>query len=264
MLTICPTPIGNLGDMTLRGLEALKECDYVLCEDSRKTGFLLHHFEISKKLVVFHKHNERSIEEQILSDLHEGKKVCLVSDAGTPSINDPGAHLISLSHEQKIPVTSLPGPSAVPTALSLSGLEYDKFQFLGFFPKKNGERISLIDQILNYDGVSIFFESPNRIMKIIALFPAGTKIYVAKELSKIHEALIITTPEEVSAHEDRLTRGEMCVLIKGTKQEASLAFEDEALMEILTDTLSTKDAAKIASKLTGKKKQHFYKNSALE
>ncbi len=264
MLTICPTPIGNLGDITLRTLEALKSCDYVLCEDSRKTGFLLHHFEISKKLVVFHKHNERDIEELILSDLRLGKKICLVSDAGTPSINDPGAHLISLCHEEKLFVTSLPGPSAIPTALSLSGLEYNKFQFLGFFPKKSSERATLIEDMLHYDGVSIFFESPNRILQVVALFPTNTKIYIAKELSKIHEALIIITPDEAFAFEDRLTRGEICVLIKGSERKATLQFDDEVLMNILTEKLTKKDAAKIASKLTGKKKQFFYKNSFLE
>ena len=264
MLTICPTPIGNLGDITLRTLDVLRACDYVLCEDSRKTGFLLHHFEISKKLVIFHKHNEKDLEQSILCHLREGKKICLVSDAGTPSINDPGAHLISLCHEEKISVSSLPGASAIPTALALSGLTYDKFQFLGFFPKKSSERSTLIEEILNYEGVSIFFESPNRIMAVIALFPKNTKIYIAKELSKIHEALIIITPDEVLKFEDRLTRGEICVLIKGSKRETTLQFDDAFLMNILTETLTTKDAATIASKLTGKKKQFFYKNSSLE
>ncbi len=264
MLTICPTPIGNLGDITLRTLDALKASDYILCEDSRKTGFLLHHFAISKKLVVFHKHNERIIEQLIIGDLREGKSICLVSDAGTPSINDPGAHLISLCHQEGIKVTSLPGPSAVLTALSLSGLEYNKFQFLGFFPKKSSSRSALIEEILYYDGVSIFFESPNRIMQVIALFPESTKIVIAKELSKIYEALIMLTPSQAHLFEDRLTRGEICVLVQGSERKAFFAFDDQVLMNILTEFLSTKDAARAASKLTGKRKQFFYKNSLLE
>jgi 16S rRNA (cytidine1402-2'-O)-methyltransferase len=264
MLIICPTPIGNLKDITLRTLEALKDCDYILCEDSRKTGFLLHHFQLSKKLVVFHKHNERKVEEAIIQDISLGKKICLVSDAGTPSINDPGAHLISLLHQKKLPVTSLPGPSSIPTALSLSGLEYNRFQFLGFFPKKLSEKTLLIDEILHYDGVSIFFESPHRIIDTLSLFPKKTTIYVAKELSKIHEGLFILTPEEVHLYTDSLTRGEFCLLIKGALRKKTLDFEDDLLMNVLTQSLSTKDAATIAAQLTGRKKQSFYKNSSLE
>ena len=259
MLNIIPTPIGNLKDITLRCLEALKECDYVLCEDTRKTGFLLHHFEISKKLVPFHKHNEKKLEQKILDDLREGKNICLASDAGTPSINDPGASLIAACHQNNLCVYSLPGPSSVVTALALSGLEYDRFQFLGFFPKKLNEQTSLIEEILNYAGVSIFFESPNRIMKTISLFPENTKIMIAKELSKIHEALIITDPKNAPAFEDRLSRGELCVLVSG-KEKAPFVLnsDDKQLLDVLTKYLSNKDAVKAASELTGKKKQCFY------
>jgi 16S rRNA (cytidine1402-2'-O)-methyltransferase len=259
MLNIIPTPIGNLKDITLRSLDTLKNCDYVLCEDTRKTGFLLHHFEISKKLVPFHKHNEKKLEEKILQDLSQGKNICLVSDAGTPSINDPGASLIAACHEKKLAVYSLPGASSVVTALALSGLIYDKFQFLGFFPKTLAKQKSLIETILNYDGVSIFFESPNRIMKTIGLFPEQTKIMIAKELSKMHEALIITNPKDAPSFEEKLSRGEMCVLISG-KEKAPfvLNMEDQNILKILCKHLSNKDAIKVASELTGKKKQHFY------
>jgi 16S rRNA (cytidine1402-2'-O)-methyltransferase len=259
MLTIVPVPIGNLKDITLRALESLKACDLVLCEDSRKTGFLLHHFEISKKMIPFHMHNELKLEKMVMEQLAEGKNICLVSDAGTPSINDPGASLIASCHEAGITVSALPGPSSVVTALSLSGLKYNKFQFLGFFPKKNGERLSLIKEMLEYEGVSIFFESPNRILKIIALFPEDTDILIAKELTKMHEALISLTPKDTALYEDRLTKGEICVMVQGKKKEGpSVDMEDAALMELLTKHLSTKDASKIASELTGKKKQHFY------
>lgn len=265
MLTIVPVPIGNLKDITLRALENLKNCDLVLCEDSRKTGFLLHHFEISKKMVPFHMHNEFQLEKMVMEQLNQGKHICLVSDAGTPSINDPGASLISSCHKAQITVSALPGPSSVITALSLSGLKYDKFQFLGFFPKKNGERLSLIKEMLQYDGVSIFFESPNRILKIIALFPENTNITIAKELTKIHEALITLTPKEAGLYKDRLSKGEICVLVEGKKNDGpQVDMDDLALMKLLTKYLSSKDASKIASELTGKKKQHFYQISPQE
>ncbi|MCH9617813.1 MAG: Ribosomal RNA small subunit methyltransferase I [Chlamydiia bacterium] len=259
MLTIVPVPIGNLKDITLRALESLKTCDLVLCEDSRKTGFLLHHFDITKKMIPFHMHNELKLEKMVIDHLKEGKNICLVSDAGTPSINDPGAALISACHKAGIPVSALPGPSSVVTALSLSGLKYDKFQFLGFFPKKNGERLLLIKDMLQYDGVSIFFESPNRIVKIIALFPESAEILIAKELTKVHEALITLTPKDAAQYEDRLSKGEICVMVQGKKKEGPLIDKDDAaLMKLLTNYLSTKDASKIAAELTGKKKQHFY------
>jgi 16S rRNA (cytidine1402-2'-O)-methyltransferase len=260
MLSIIPTPIGNLKDITLRCLESLQACDYILCEDTRKTGFLLHHFEISKKLIPFHKHNEKSLEETVLADIENGKNICLVSDAGTPSINDPGAFLIRACHDKGYLVHSLPGPSAIPTALALSGLTYNKFQFLGFFPKKQSEQLALIKEILIYEGLSLFFESPKRIMKTISLFPDGAVIHIAKELSKIHEAFISTSKENATLFEDKLTRGELCVIVEGKKAElVKLDLEDAALMSLLTKHVSTRDAVKIASALTGKKKQAFYK-----
>ena len=169
----------------------MKECDYILCEDTRKTGKLLHHFSISKKLISFHKHNEKKLEEKVINDLEEGKNICLVSDAGTPSINDPGRSLIYQCHDKNISVTSLPGASSVTTALSLSGLDYEKFQFIGFFPKQAKQQKSLIEEILVYDGVSIFFESPNRILKTISLFPKEVEIRIAKELSKFMKHLLL-------------------------------------------------------------------------
>jgi 16S rRNA (cytidine1402-2'-O)-methyltransferase len=259
MLFIVPTPIGNLKDITLRALDVLKECDYVLCEDTRKTGLLLHHLDIKKKLVSFYKEKEKLLENTILEDLKNGKNICLVSDAGTPAINDPGTSLIAACHANSIKINSLPGPCSIPTALSLSGLTFNKFQFLGFFPKKEKERKDLIKEILDYDGVSIFFESPKRIIKSIKLFPEEAEVFVAKELSKMHERLLKVNSSNVLEFEDVLTRGEICVLVKGSCSDAPLMeVEDEKLMTLLTKHLSQRDAVKVASDLTGKKKQNFY------
>lgn len=259
MLSIIPTPIGNLRDITSRSMQTLKDCDYILCEDTRQTIKLLHHLSIVKKLVPFHKHNEKKLEEKILDDLKEGKNICLVSDAGTPCINDPGISLVEKCHQNNIKVTSLPGPSSITTALSLSGIKYQKFQFLGFFPKQLKEQKKTIEEMLLYDGVSIFFESPNRIMKTLSLFPEEIEIHVAKELSKLYERLIILTPSTAKLYEKILTKGELCVLVKGKKSEPfSIDCEDKELLQILEKHLSKKDAVKIASDLTGKKKQCFY------
>jgi len=262
MLFIVPTPIGNLKDITLRALETLKESDYILCEDTRNTSHLLNHFEIKNKLTSFYKEKEHSLQPKILEDLKNGMKICLVSDAGTPAINDPGTNLIKACHENSIPVSSLPGACSIPVALALSGIEFNKFQFLGFFPKKHQEKQTLIKEILTYDGVSLFFESPKRILKTISDFPKDSTLYIAKELSKVHESLIKVTPQNFQEYEDVLTRGEIVVLVKG-KKVSHLEFEDEKLLNTLEKYLSNRDAIKVASELTGKKKQSFYKNSDL-
>ena len=139
-----------------------------------------------------------------------------------------------------------------------------KFQILSFLPNKEGEKLALIKEILIYEGLSLFFESPKRIMKTISLFPEETTIHIAKELSKIHEALISTTKETAALFEDKLTRGELCVIVEGKKAElVKLDLEDAALMTLLTKYVSTRDAVKIASALTGKKKQAFYNWTSL-
>ncbi|MCH9811140.1 16S rRNA (cytidine(1402)-2'-O)-methyltransferase [bacterium] len=260
MLYIVPVPIGNLKDITLRALETLQNADLVLCEDTRKTGFLLHHFEISKKMIAFHKHNELRLEEEMIEKLEEGKTLCLVSDAGTPSINDPGASLIATCHKKGIPVSALPGPSAVTTALSLSGKEYNKFQFLGFFPKKEKEKKALIEEMLSYEGISIFFESPRRICGTLSLFPEGKEVLVAKELTKLHEKMLFLTKEQINSFKEILEKGEICVLVEGHKKASSLSLEDAILIKTLSPYLSSKDLATVCAKLTGKKKQYFYKN----
>lgn len=258
MLYIIPTPIGNLKDITLRALETLKACDALLCEDTRVASKLLNHFEIKKKLISFYKEKEHSLEPRILEELKAGKILGLISDAGTPAINDPGTSLIHACHKEGIKAVALPGACSVICALSLSGLEFNHFQFLGFFPRKEGEKKKLIESILDYDGVSIFFESPKRLLKTIALFPEDQTLYVAKELTKIHEALIEVTKDTAEQFTEPLSRGEICVLVKGQKKESNLSLDDQKLMESLTKHLSQRDAVKVAAELTGKKKQAFY------
>lgn len=260
MLYLVATPIGNLEDITLRALRVLREVDYILAEDTRHTLKLLNHYEIKKKLISFHKFNEKSRHEEILADLKGGKKIALVSDAGTPLIADPGREIVHIAKMHQIEVTSLPGASAPIVAYSASGLTSDQFQFLGFFPEKASLRKKAIENAESYPGVTIFFESPYRLLKTIDEFHADTLLTVAKELTKIHEEIITGTKEMLLSHfKDKQVKGEFVILIQGKKPSANLflPFEKE-LLEILSNTVPKSTAAKILSKLTGKSKKNFY------
>ncbi len=194
MLYVVATPIGNLEDISLRALSILKNVDYILCEDTRRTKKLLFHYEIQAKTFSFHSFNEKQKEEMIVSHLREGKKVAIVSDAGMPTISDPGGMLVQRCQKELLPVTCIPGPSAILTALALSGLNPPSFQFLGFFPKKNSEITKTIETVLSFPGTSIFFESPHRLLKTLKRLPETLQVTLAKELTKIHETLPQRSP----------------------------------------------------------------------
>lgn len=198
MLTLVPTPIGNLKDITLRALEVLKEVDAIICEDTRRTGILLHHYEISKPLIVLNDYNEARNLEQIVERLKEGQNLALVSDAGTPLVSDPGYKLVRECIAQNVPIDSLPGPSSVITALTLSGLPPDKFIFLGYPPEKTGRRIKLFENLkLHLKGVKlnqtiIMLVSPHKLLRTLEdikdVYP-DTHIVLAHELTKIHQSV---------------------------------------------------------------------------
>lgn len=208
MLYIIPTPIGNLGDITLRSLQVLKEADGVICEDSRRTATLLNHYQINKPLLVLNDYNEFKYFPQVIERLKSGENLALVSDAGTPLISDPGYKLVRECIEQGIPVDSLPGPSSVITALTLSGLPPDKFTFLGYFPEKKGKRLKFLSdlQTTNYKLPTTFimFVSPHKLLKDLSdmkeLF-GDIEVVLAHELTKIHQSvdkkLISTWLEEL-------------------------------------------------------------------
>ncbi len=214
MLYIVATPIGNLEDITLRALSTLKNVDYILCEDTRRTKKLLTHYEIQAKAFSFHGFNEKSKEDMVIGHLREGKKIALVSDAGMPTISDPGSMLVKRCQKESLPVTCIPGPSSIVTALALSGMPTTSFQFLGFFPKKNGEILKAIDKASSFSGSSIFFESPHRLLKTLKKLPETFNVSIAKELTKIHETLFqgkASTLYELL--KDRSIRGEYVLLL---------------------------------------------------
>ncbi len=197
MLSLVPTPIGNLKDITFRAIEALQNCDEVICEDSRRTSILLNNYQIKKPFIILNNFNENRIFPQIIQRLLNGANLALVSDGGTPLISDPGYKLVRSCLEQGIEVDSLPGPSSVITALTLSSLPPDKFLFLGYLPEKPGKRIKML-QILQTTNselstTNIIFVAPHKLLRtlenMLEVF-GDIEVVLARELTKIHQSVI--------------------------------------------------------------------------
>jgi len=215
-LTIIPTPIGNLEDITLRSINALKSVDVILCEDTRHSVKLLKHLEISKHLQAYHMHNEHGQVERLIEDLLNGKNYGLVSDAGTPGISDPGFLLARACVENDIEVITLPGPTALIPALVSSGLPCNNFYFEGFLPHKKGRQTRL-KFLATLDCTVALYESPHRIVKTVKqigeFINPEQYIVIGREISKLHEEFIRGTVPEVIAHfEQKAPKGEMVVL----------------------------------------------------
>jgi 16S rRNA (cytidine1402-2'-O)-methyltransferase len=217
MLYLVSTPIGNLGDVTYRAIQTLSSCDLVLCEDTRRTAILLKHYSISSKLVSFNEESERRKTVGIIEMLKEGKDVCLVSDSGTPLINDPGFFLVRECVRHGIQVSPIPGPSSILAGLSASGLPTDRFAFLGFVPKQPGRRQKFIQEISMRSGTQVMLESPYRLKKtleaMVTTIPER-RIVIARELTKKFEEFIRGTVEEVN-NRIRGVKGEIVIVLEG-------------------------------------------------
>lgn len=217
MLTIVPTPIGNLQDITLRALEALRQADVVAAEDTRHSGLLLHHHGIRKPMVSFHEHNEASRTASLVDEIAAGKSVALITDAGMPGISDPGFRLVRACRERNLPVTVLPGPSAVLTALAGSGLPSNAFYFGGFLPVKSGRRRNELERAIAREETSIYFESPHRLVKsleVLQEIAPTASVCVARELTKKFEEYRRSLPAELLAHyQAHPPKGEITLVI---------------------------------------------------
>ncbi len=238
-LFIISTPIGNLKDITLRGIETLKSIDYIACEDIRVTLKLLNRYKIKKKLISYHSGNEEKVRKEIIEILKSGKSVGLVSDAGTPCISDPGELIVKDAIENEIDVEIIPGPSAIITSLVVSGLKTTPFIFLGFFPRKKREVLDLIDKYFYIKATLIFYESPHRILETLSFlkdtFPER-KGAVVKELTKIFEKVYRGTIKELYEKiEKSEIKGEYVILIEGEEKS-----EWEKDLEILESMNLTK------------------------
>ncbi len=219
VLYVVPTPIGNLGDITLRALDTLKKVERIFCEDTRKTKILLRHYEIETPLSSFHLFNEKRKEREILQLLEEGHEIALVSDAGTPCMQDPGEMLIAAVKEKNLPLTVLPGPSSIVQAYLSSGIFREKFQFIGFLPKKSGKRKKVLEASFLYDGTTIAFESPHRIRKTleqIAEISPNRTISICREMTKRFEEIARGSAKELLLHfGERVVKGEISLVWEG-------------------------------------------------
>lgn len=226
-LYLVATPIGNLEDITLRALRALKECDLVAAEDTRHTGQLLKHFGISKPLLSYFQFNEAKRSEELLQRLARGEKIALVTDAGSPGISDPGERVVRAAITAGFRVEPIPGPCALVAALTASGLSTGQFLFVGFLPHKSGQRRKQLDSLSDFSGTLVLYESPYRVQKLLGelaeVFPAR-QIVLARELTKKFEEFLRGTPADLLATlQNRAIKGEFVVLVEGTLHKVGSA-----------------------------------------
>lgn len=223
MLSILPTPIGNLGDITVRALEILKQCDVIACEDTRHTSTLLKHYAIEKPLVSHHEHSSPEQRMRLALMLREGKHVALVSDGGMPIINDPGFELMRFSREFNLPVEVLPGACAVMTGLVLSGLAVDSFSFFGFLPQKSSQRKKIFTKLVTREETLIFFESPFRIEKAVAdaleILGDREAALLREMTKKFEETLRLPLSQLLAVLQKRPRKGEMVLVIAGADRK---------------------------------------------
>src|SRR6266581_787852 len=219
MLYVVATPIGNLGDITLRAIEALKSADVVAAEDTRRSGMLLKHFGIKKPFISYHEHNEATRTIELVERLGRGENVALITDAGTPGLSDPGLRLIRECIKREVPFTIIPGPSSILTALLGSGFSTDKFCFRGFLPVKSGQRERELRAAIGREETAIFFESPYRLTKTLAAcidIAPDRRLCVARELTKKFEEFQRGTAVELLAHyQAHPPKGEIVLMIAG-------------------------------------------------
>jgi 16S rRNA (cytidine1402-2'-O)-methyltransferase len=265
ILYVVGTPIGNLEDISLRALRILSEVDLIAAEDTRKTRKLLTHFKIETPLTSYHQHSKLTKLEELFSTL-QYKDVALVSEAGMPGLSDPGYELIKAAIARGIPVVPVPGPSALITALVVSGLPTDSFLYLGFLPRRQKERRQLLASLAGERRTLVAFEAPHRLFASLADLKdvlGDRRIALARELTKVHEEVWRGSVSQALAHfEENPPRGEFTLVIEGAREER-VAWDEgqvmEALVELLTEGVERKEAVKIVSELAGWPKREVYK-----
>jgi 16S rRNA (cytidine1402-2'-O)-methyltransferase len=251
-LVVCPTPIGNLEDITLRVLSVLREADVVACEDTRRTRVLLDRYGVSATLVSYHEHNERERSAQFVKRMREGETVALVSDAGMPLVSDPGYVLVQACVAAGLAVEVLPGPSAALAALVASGLPAETWRFVGFLPRKKGE----LAQVFAAPETVVAFESPHRVAASLAALAAidgAREVAVCRELTKVHEEVVRGSAAELAQRFGaRETKGEIVLVVAGApREEGDLDAALAALRRLVDAGAKARPAAAVVSDLTG-------------
>lgn len=271
-LYVVATPIGNLGDISFRAVEVLKQVDLIAAEDTRHVKLLLQHYGINKKLVSLHQHNEDKASLMLLTALQSGQSIALVSDAGTPLISDPGLPLLRRVVEAGITVSPIPGPCALIAALSASGLPVTRFTFEGFAPRTSSERQAFFNEKLSSTATWAFYESSHRIVAslrdLATVLPLERRVVIARELTKLHETIVNDTLANVLArveHDDNMQKGEFVVIVDGAEKEKAQAVtpEQQKLLSVLLRELSIKTAVDMAVEITGARRKLLYQ-AALE
>lgn len=267
-LYLVATPIGNLEDITLRALRILREeVDVIACEDTRQTQKLLTHYEIRKPLISYHEHNETSRTGEILERLGRGESIALVSDAGTPLISDPGYRVVAAALAQGLAVVPIPGPSAVLTALSASGLPMDEFRFIGFLPAKAVARRNVLEGVARNSGTVIAYESPHRILESLADISkilGERPMVLARELTKIHEEFLRGTPDEIRSQLSKREsiKGEITLLIAQSEEKDQIEDPLAEISRLEGVGFDRMEAIKNVAKRMGLPKREIYRLAA--
>ncbi len=267
-LYVVATPIGNLGDISLRALELLRVADVVACEDTRHARHLLDHHDIKAPLLAVHQHNEQQAAAKLLEAIGQGKRVALISDAGTPGVSDPGARTVAAVRAAGHRVVPIPGASAAITALSASGLTDEQFHFVGFLPAKVGARRTALEKLATIEAALVFYEAPHRVVETVDDLLAGLggerEIVIARELTKLFEQIVRLPLAEAPAWlaaDSNHQRGEFVLIVAGPAPREGLDAEAERVLKTLLAELPTKQAAKLAAEITGVGKNELYQRA---
>ena len=266
-LYVVPTPLGNLADLTRRAEEILRAVPWVAAEDTRHSGPLLKQIGSPARTLPAHRHNEHEAAARILEKLQGGESVALISDAGTPGISDPGARIVAAVRAAGCKVVPLPGPSAVTTALSASGLLDEHFLFYGFLPNKGGQRRQAIEELRDYPCALVFYEAPHRILETVADLAAvlGERtLVIARELTKLFESIHsgpLTAALDWLQEDPNRQRGEFVLLVSGAPAGNDDGEGERVLKLLLAEGLPVKQAAKLASAITGAAKNALYERA---
>ena len=266
-LAVCATPIGNLADVTLRVLDELREADLVLCEDTRHTRILLARHSISARLLSLHEHNEADRIRELLPRLVAGERIALVSDAGLPGISDPGSPLVRAALSAGVPVTVMPGASAVETALVASGLLSDRYAFVGFLPRRAGELVSLWEELGSWAWPVVAFESPRRLpatLRSLAAAAPSREVAVCRELTKKFEQVERGTAAELAELFAEPPKGEITLVLgaaSGADASELLLEATRAMADLVAAGTPRKAAAEVVARLTGLARNELYRSS---
>lgn len=265
-LFVVATPIGNLEDLTPRARQTLADVDLIAAEDTRHTGRLLSHFGVKTRLLALHDHNEAELADKVIAMILAGQSIALVSDAGTPLISDPGYRLVRAAHKRGVPVSPIPGASALTAALSAAGLATDRFCFEGFLPAKKKARFDALTSLRDESRTMVFYESVHRVEGAIeafcGVFGTDRSAYLGRELTKMHEQCVYGTLGEIHTRlidGSILRKGEFVIVVGGSLETKASSFDLDSLLVELSGKLPDKEVARIIANASGEKRNAIYR-----